>query len=132
VGIADLLGRLEPGLDRGVGAAIVPNARPAGTPFALLALRDPLLGLPRGCESNMCTWRRGMATVSGRRAGLDVYVVVRECGGGGRGTPTRREVGCGESVSSACMCDSMSGIDITGRLIRHETKMKMIRKSKNE
>lgn len=63
VGNADEFGKLEQGLDIGVGNPTLHAVN--AVPLTTLALRDPLLGLPSGWELNMSTCRRGIATESG-------------------------------------------------------------------
>ena len=73
-------------------------------PLGKLRLELADAGLESGCESKICTWRsrpacRGIATP-----------VRMSCLGG---TPTLRDVGEGEVDSSAWMCASTSGMEIT-------------------
>lgn len=65
-------------------------------------------GLDRGCESKICTCRSRVVVCRG--------IVIPRSGLGG--TPTLREVGEGESDSSALICDSTSGIEITACDVR--------------
>jgi hypothetical protein len=86
-----------------VGLVIWDIRRPAWQPGLLDRLRlVELVGLGKGCESNMCTCRS--------RTFFGIVTPVRDFPGG---TPTRRQVGGGDEESSAWMSDSTSGIAIT-------------------
>lgn len=71
-------------------------------------------GLDKGCDSKMCTCRsRSYATLLGIATAPRLI-----CFGG---TPTLREAAGGEVESSACMCASTSGMDITATVIYKKT-----------